>query len=141
MTESSKRFRSRLVLLAGAVLLSACAGENLFTLTGVSGSGPQIDITSPSSNFDVVAGDSVLVQATVSATVGLASVRYAGWYADDGFAAFNSESETLDGVGVANLSTYLTAVSGQAPGDVYIVVEATDQGGAVAADSVKITVN
>lgn len=141
MNESSKRSRSRIALLAGAVFLSACAGENLFSLTGVTGGGPEITITQPAENATTNAGDAVTIQATITGSVGLASVDFGGWYADDGVAAFSPESQTLNGVASTNVSQVLTAVTAQDAGDVYLVVEATDQGGGTAADSVKITIN
>lgn len=141
MTESSKRFRSRIALLVGAVLLSACAGENLFTLTGVSGSGPQIEITQPAAGATRSLGDSVLVQANISSTVGIGTVTINGRYAGGGTAAYGPFTGSYPGLVTTSPSTYLSALAGQVVGDVYIVVEATDQGGTTAADSVKITIN
>ena len=67
MNERMKRIRSRVALVAGALALSACAGENLFSLAAAVGSqGPTVDITVPPTNFTIAVGDSILVQATVT---------------------------------------------------------------------------
>lgn len=141
MNETSKRFRSRLTLLAGAVFLSACAGENLFTLSALSGSGPEIEIIQPMEADMVNLGDSVLVQATINSTVSLGSVMYDGVYVSNGNAAYTGWTEIYAGITNTTGQVYLTALASQVAGEVYIVVEATDRAGTTSADSVKITIN
>lgn len=141
MNDRMKRFRSRWALVAGALALSACAGENLFSLAAAVGSqGPTVDITVPTTNFTIAVGDSILVQATVNATNGATSASYNGWYEDES-AAYTGETETLNGVPSATLNNYLRAAPGQTAGSAYIVVEVTDGIGGTGIDSVKVTIN
>ena len=142
MNESTKRFQRRLALLAGAVILSACSGENLFSLAAaVGGTGPQVDITAPTPNFNLAVGDSILINATVAAAAGGATAQYNGWYTDDGTAAFTGETEQLNGVPSVNLTNYLRPVVGQVAGDAVIVLTVTDNAGGTTTDSVKVTIN
>lgn len=142
MKKSNKRIRRSVALVAGALFLAACAGENLFSVTAaVGGTGPTIDITAPTANFALSVGDSILIQASVTAPAGGSTVDYNGWYVDDGSAAYTGESDNLNSLPSVTLSNYLLPVTGQVAGDAYIVVTVTDNVGATGVDSVKVTIN
>ncbi|MEM7417457.1 MAG: hypothetical protein AAF389_18340 [Gemmatimonadota bacterium] len=142
MTKSNKRLQRGAALVAGALFLAACAGENLFSVTAaVGGTGPSVDITTPTANFSLAVGDSILIQATITATAGGSTVDYNGWYVDDGSAAYTGESDNLNSLPSVNVSNYLLPVTGQVAGDAYIVVTVTDNVGATGVDSVKVTIN
>ncbi len=75
---TARRMRQRLgwTALAVAALLSACTGENLFSLSAMAGPlGPQIDITAPVAGITVAVGASVVVTATVTSSEGVVSSR------------------------------------------------------------------
>jgi len=127
--------------LAGGLFLSACAGENLFSLTaGTGATGPTVGMTAPGEGFTIAVGDSILVLATVTAPDGATSVAYSATFTDSGEAAYTAETETLGNVPAANLNNYLKAAPGQVAGLAYVVVEVTDALGAMGKDSVKVTI-
>ena len=128
--------------MALAVTLAACAGENLFSLAAAVGAaGPEVTISSPGDAFTIAAGDSVRVVAEVNAPDGVASTKTFGVFKVDGAAAFVLENQTFGGVPFLNLDNWITAAAGGFTGEAYIIVEATDGLGAVAADSVQVLVN
>ena len=130
-----------LCAIAGGLFLSACAGENLFSLTAGSGAtGPTVGITTPGEGFTIAVGDSILVLADVTAPDGATSATYSATFTDTGDAAYTTETETLGNVPAANLNNYLKAADGQVAGLAYVVVEITDALGAMGKDSVKVTI-
>jgi hypothetical protein len=130
----------QIILVACAVALPACAGENLFTLPGTGGvTGPDVEITAPTDGFTIALGDSILLTATVNAPVGGAGIVYRGTY-PDGTAAYAQETGNMNGVQAATLTNYLQAAAGQVAGSPYVVVEVTGVDGEVGADSVKVTI-
>jgi len=138
-----RRVRIPLILLAGVGLLSACAGENLFTGLGTSVemTAPAVDITTPTEGFNAALGDSLLVEANVNAPNGATSVTYSATYETDGEAAYTSLTETLDGSISVRLSESLAAVGGQVTGAALVVVEVTDQTGEKGADTVTVVIS
>jgi hypothetical protein len=137
----SGRRVAALGLLAGALALSACSGENLFSLTaGSSATGPTVGIVAPGEGFTIAVGDSVQVLADVTAPDAATGVVYRSQYADTGEAAYVPETEVLGSVPAANLNNHLQAAPGQVAGQVYIVVEVTDALGQTGIDSVKVTI-
>jgi len=129
-------------VLVSALVLGACRGENLFSLTGtVSGGGPSVMITAPVGGLTVLPGDSILIVAEITASAGLSTVGYRGEYADSiGGDAYIAETAAGAGVSSLSVNNRLRAVAGQVVGSAYIIVEATDLAGAQGADSVKVTI-
>lgn len=127
------------MVVVGAATLVACAGENLFSLPGTAGRGPDVEITAPAEGLTIAVGDSILITATVNAPVGGADILYRGTY-PDGTAAYAQETGNMNGVQAATLTNYLQAAAGQVEGSPYIVVEVTGVDGAVGMDSVKVTI-
>lgn len=132
---------SALALVVGAVVLSACAGENLFTGLATSGElGPTVEITAPTEGFTIALGDSILVTASANAPNGGAGVVFRGTYTD-GSAAYAERTANMNGVQAATLTSYLQPAPGQVAGTPYVVVEVTGVGGGVGRDSVRVTIN
>jgi hypothetical protein len=132
---------STLALVVGAVVLSACAGENLFFAPGTSGEvEPTVEITAPTEGFTIALGDSILVTAQANAPNGGAGVVFRGTYTD-GSAAYVERTGNMNGVQAATLTNYLQPAPGQVAGTPYIVVEVTGVGGDVGLDSVRVTIN
>ncbi len=128
-----------LCLLGSALIFSACAGENLFSVAAASGElGPTLLITAPTDAFSLALGDSILISVDITASQGAGAATYSGNYSTSGDAAFVSETETLGGLSFTHVDNYLLAAAGQVAGNVYIVIEVTDQTGGVAKDSVKV---
>ena len=129
-----------LIMLVGGLVLAGCSGENLFSLSASVGElGPDVAMTSPGEGSTIAPGDSISVAADVTSSSGVSSVAYRGTYVS-GTAAYVAETETLAGETTVTLSNFLLAADGQVAGQVYIVVEATDQVGGVGKDSVKVTI-
>ena len=129
--------------LALGLLVSACAGENLFSLAAsVAPVGPGVTITAPSEGFTISVGDSVLVLADVNAPDGATSATLSGHYdGAESEAAYESFTDNnLGGAIAPNIVEYLQPAEGQVAGPVYIVVSVTDATGVVGTDSVKITI-
>jgi hypothetical protein len=127
--------------LAGTLVLSACAGENLFSLTaGAGAAGATVDITAPGEGFTVALGDSVLVLTDVTAPDRATLVTYRGTHPDTGDDAYIGQTETLGNVPAATLQTYLKAADTQVSGSAYVVVEVTDALGQTGIDSVKVSI-
>ena len=142
-TESDRRPRvaTAFSLLMSVAIMSACAGENLFSLAATGGaSGPEVNITAPVDNFSIALGDSIRIQASVSAPNGAGTVVYRANYDGTQTPAFTSETANLNGLAVATLDNRLKAAAGQTAGSVYVVVEVTGLGGNMGKDSVKIVV-
>ena len=138
---ANRRVRAALVLLVGVGVLGACAGENLFSLAATAGqTGPDVEITNPTSGATAIVGDSVRVQASVSAPNGAASVVYSGTYGADGDAAYVQETNDLNGLVNLSLSNRLRAVPGQRAGTAIVVVSVTDRAGETGADTVTVTI-
>lgn len=134
--------RAAMTVAAGVAVLSACAGENLFTgVTAGSQSGPSVQITEPTTGASAEIGDSILVEATVTAQSGAAEVVYTGIYEVEEDAAYTRETTDLNGLVNLALSNYLRAVPGQRAGTAVVVVEATDQTGASGADTVTVSIS
>ena len=136
-----ERLRAALAVLASAGVLSACAGENLFSLAAsVGDQGPDVEITAPTSGAQVTIGDSVLVTATVNAPAGAASALYTGTYEVGGETAFVQETEDLNGLSNVSLRNRLRPGASQQAGVAVIVVAVTDQAGTTGADTVTVNV-
>lgn len=128
-------------LLAGALTLGACSGENLFSLTaGASASGPVVDLLAPGAAFSLAVGDSIQILADVTAPNGATVVVYRSNYAATDVTAYVAETESLGSVPAASLNNYLKPLPSQVAGQVYVVVEVTDALGQTGIDSVKVTV-
>lgn len=136
-----KRVRAALALMAAVGILSACAGENLFSAAGSLGEGgPSVEITQPTTGATAEIGDSILVQATVTAQSGAASAVYTGLYEVEEDAAYVQETADLNGLVNLSLSNYLRAAAGQRAGTAFVVVTVTDQAGETGADTVTVTI-
>lgn len=136
------RTRAAMALAAGVAVLSACAGENLFTgLAAVAQGGPSVEITEPTTGATAELGDSILVEATVTAQGGAALVVYTGRYEVDEEAAYVQETRDLNGLVNLSLSNHLRAVPGQRAGTAVVVVEVTDLAGDTGADTVTVTIS
>ncbi len=131
-----------LTVVLTPVLLSACAGENLFSVSAaVGGAGTQLEITAPADGSTVTEGASVQVIADATAPAGVASAKFSGVFKESGEAAFLSETETFQSPTVLHLDNTLQAVDGAGTGGVYIILLLTDGLGVTKADTVSITVN
>ena len=128
-------------VIVGAALLRACRGENLFSLAAsVAQPGPTVTMTQPGPGFTIARGDSLRVQAEVTAASGLTVVAYRASYAATGSDAYGPETQTYAGAPFARVDNWLRPQGTQVVGDVYVVVQATDLGGAVGTDSVKVQI-
>lgn len=130
-----------LAALASVAIVSACAGENLFTFPATGREpGPVVEITAPPTGSEVALGDSVLVQASVSAPTGASSVTYSGIYEVDGSSAYTGETADLNGLISVSLTNRLRASPGQVPGTALVIVSVADQAGISGADTVTVTI-
>ena len=137
-----KTGRNAALTLGAALFFSGCAGENLFSVAAaVSELGPEVLITAPGEGFTVSVGDSILVLAEVTASGGAVTAEYRGTYSGTDDPAYTAETESLGGVSFVRLNNQLKAADAQVAGSAYIVVQVTDQAGAVSKDSVKVTIN
>lgn len=137
-TRESRRGRTALTL-AAALALSACAGENLFSLAAAVGeSGPTVEITAPAENFTTAVGTPLQIKATVNAPSGLQSAQYSAVYTGDGSVAYTSETENFSNPPFADLDNTLDPILGQVEGDVWAIVRVIDGTGQAKADTVKI---
>jgi hypothetical protein len=128
------------LLVAGALGVASCAGENLFSLPGTSTQGaPDVEITAPTEGFTLPLGDSIRVTAQVTAPVGGAAIVFRGTY-PGGTAAFAQETGDMNGVQAATVDNFLQAAPGQVTGSPFIVVEVTGLDGKVGVDSVRVTI-
>ena len=137
--------RAVLGALASAAFLSACAGANLFEAFAfgddvIGGGGPTVQIDVPTDGLTVNQGQSLQVQAVVEAPDGLGTVAVKGVYKDGRGAAFAEQTITYQAATVAQVSRTLASANAGA-GEVYVIVEVTDALGAVAADTVSISIN
>ena len=136
-----ERLRAGLAVLASVGILSACAGENLFSLAASVGEpGTDVEITTPSPGLTKSVGDSLLVEASVNAPNGAASVVYSGIYEVEQDAAYVEEQRNLNGLTSLSLSNHLQAVPAQRAGTAFVVVTVTDQTGAASADTVTVNI-
>lgn len=124
-----------------AVLVAACAGENLFPAFIVTAPedllGPQVDITAPSGPVTVPPGGTVSVTAALSSGEGLTQVAFTGTL-EAGGAAFTPVTLALASprdTTVTQVLTRSTATTGTAR----IIVTATDVTGDQGADTVSVT--
>ncbi len=141
MHRVSRNPRTVLAVVLGGLVLAGCAGENLFSLSASVGElGPQVQMSAPGEGGTIAPGDSIRITADVTSSSGVSSVSYRGNYVSSGTAAYTAETETLAGETTVSLSNFLLAADGQVAGQVYIVVEATDQIGGTGKDSVKVTI-
>lgn len=139
---SSSRRPLALGVLAVAVLLSACAGENLFQIAALAGGGgPTVDITAPSPDLTLAQGAAVQITGTASAPNGLSAADYSGVFTESGEAAFVADTETFENPSSANLDKTLIAVVPTAAGEVWIIVKVTDGLGEAKADTVTISIS
>jgi hypothetical protein len=133
------------VRLAGALLvaavLPACTGDNLFTGLGASVGllGPEVDITVPAANLALAVGDSVQVTANVSSPDGITQVKWTGTFTT-GAGAWQDVVVTLPNPQDTTVSRYLRQLGVQT-GSARIIVEATEVGGDVGADTVLVSIN
>lgn len=141
--DRSKRRRAVFTVFASLTVLAACAGENIFSLAaGVGSVGPSVSVTAPAASLVIALGDSVLVKADVNAPAGASVLQVTSSYTTGGSAAFVGFTDAaLGSATVVEVSEWLQASVGQVAGSAYIVVQVTDLAGAVAKDSVKVTVN
>lgn len=143
--------------MAGIAALSACDGENLFTVPGGGVGGgadtkaPTVEISVPrgDSISGTAVGDSVLVSVHVTDRVGVQKVRFFG-FAVRGDAALGTLQtverflektvEMKAGVKDTTLTRYLIGVDDSTRERAFVVVEATDSSGNVAADTASLSV-
>jgi hypothetical protein len=138
---TNRAVRSALAALVGGVVLAACAGENLFGLqVFASGTGPSVDITTPTSGIEQVVGDSLLVEATVEAGSGAADITYSGIYDADGSPAYTAESAQGNGLTSLSLRNRLKAAPDQHEGVAIVIVSVTDLAGKTGADTVTVNI-
>jgi hypothetical protein len=123
-----------------AVLVAACAGENLFTGPATGGGllGPQVDITAPQPNISIAPGDSVNVTATLSSSSGITQVSFTGTLVAGGTAAFTPVVVALTPVNDTTMSRYMKR-SGATAGAARIIVTASDVSGRTSADTISVT--
>ena len=143
--EGVRRRRAALGALASAVFVSGCAGANLFEAFAfgddvIGGGGPTVQIAAPTDGLTVNQGASLQVQALVEAPDGLGTVTVRGEYKDGSGAAFAEQTVTYQAATVAEVNRTLASTNAGA-GAVYVIVELTDALGAVAADTVSITIS
>ena len=121
-----------------AVLVAACAGENLFTVPGAGGGlgGPEVDITAPQPNLTLLPGDSVNVTATISGE-DITEVVWSGVLEAGGAAAFTPVTVALTAVDDTTMSRYLKR-SGATPGAALLIVTAKDLLGDTGADTISV---
>lgn len=128
-------------IMASGVVLAACSGENLFTLQALDvETGPEVDIVQPASGIEKVVGDSILVEAQVSAPSGASTISYTGVYSADRTTAYTAETEEGNGLNALPLSNYLRAAPGQEAGTAIVVVSVTDLAGETGADTVTVNI-
>ncbi len=129
-------------VLAAAVTLTACRGENLFDVPGTFGTGgPEVTITAPGEGSTLAPGASVRIRADVVAPGGLTTAAYSGLFTADRSAAFVAETEDFQSLTIAALDNTLVATGGGGVGEVWIVVRVTDTQGQSKADTVTITIS
>ena len=124
-----------------AVVVAACAGENLFTGPGTGGQnllGPQVDITAPQPGLTIALGDSVQVTATLVSQEGITEVAWTGTLVAGGAAPFTPIVVPLTGVTDTTMSRYLKR-SGTTGGAARIIVTAKDLDGDTGADTISVT--
>jgi hypothetical protein len=143
--EGVRRRRAKLGALASAVFLSGCAGANLFEAFAfggdvIGGGGPTVQIDAPTEGLTVNQGASLPVQAVVGAPDGLGTTAVRGVYKDGSGAAFAEQTITYQAATAAQVNVTLASANAGA-GEVYVIVEVTDALGAVAADTVSISIN
>jgi hypothetical protein len=128
-------------VIVGVIALGGCRGENLFSLAAsVAQPGPTVNMTQPGPGFTVAVGDSLRVQAEVTAGAGLTAITYRATYATSDSDAFGPESQAYAGEPFARVDNWLQPGASQVAGDLYVVVQATDRTGAVGVDSVKVQI-
>ena len=131
-----------LTVLVGVVILSACAGENLFSLAAAVGAvGPEVSITAPSEGLTLAAGAPLVIVADATSSDGISSAKFSGVFKESDEAAFVQVIDNFQNPTFVNLAKTLEAVEGAGTGSVYVIVEVTDRLGVVTADSVSITVS
>lgn len=141
MHRLSGKLRNTLSVLVSGLVLSGCAGENLFSLAAsVAEAAVEVSITTPGEGATIAPGDSISIAANLIAATGLSSVTFRGNYTPGGELAYTTETGTLAGETSLNVTNFLLAVGGQTAGSVYIVVEASDLIGGMGKDSVKVTI-
>lgn len=135
----NRSVRSVLAALASGVVLAACAGENLYDLQVLAeGTGPDVEIVTPTSGIEQIVGDSLLVETEVSAPSGAADISYVGIYEVDETAAYTAETAQGNGLTTLSLSNFLRAVPGQEAGTAIVIVRVTDLAGDTGADTVTV---
>lgn len=135
------RAGAAVVVLVVAAVVTACAGENLFSLAATASEpGPEVEITTPTSGLTKAIGDSLLVEANVNAPEGASSVVYVGTYEVEAGTAYTPETTSLSGLTNVALRNFLLAAPDQTAGTVVVVVTVTDLAGESGADSVTVTI-
>lgn len=138
---TNRAVHSVLAALSSGVILAACAGENLFTFPALAGgTGPDVEIITPTSGIEKVVGDSVLVEATVAAPSGASAISYSGIYEVEEDAAYTAETAEGNGLTTLSLRNYLRAAPGQREGTAIVIVSVTDFAGATGADTVTVNI-
>ncbi|MDH3271619.1 MAG: hypothetical protein OEN56_09820 [Gemmatimonadota bacterium] len=136
------RLRAAIAAAVGIVILSACEGKNLFTISATGGeTGPTVEITTPSVGFTIAVGDSILIEANVNAPSGGNQATYKGVAEGSGSVLYTQETADLNGLVVVTLSNYLRAAPGQTAGSANIIVEVSDALGEIGADTVSVTIS
>ena len=126
--------------LLGVVGLAGCEGANLFSAQiGLTEDGPKPTITSPEDGSTVGLNSSLGVGFDIEAPDGAASYTVSGRYVGQETEAYQSVSNTLDATSVSAFAT-MSPAAGQIAGEVYVVVEILDLGGATGRDSVKVSI-
>ncbi len=143
--------------MAGVLAVAACEGDNLFSIPGQGGpagadaKAPTVDISVPrgDSLSGTAIGDSVFVSVHVTDKVGVTSLTITG-FALRGDAALGTlqvverfAEKTVDFAVAAKdttVSRYLPAAEDTTREKAYVVVEAKDSAGNVAADTVSLSV-
>lgn len=143
--------------MAGIVAVAACEGENLFSVPGQGGpagadtKAPTVDISVPrgDSLSGTAIGDSVFVSVHLTDKVGVRTVKLTG-IALRGDASLGTlqaverfVEKTIElkaGVKDTTLSRYLLAAADSSREKAYVVVEAKDSAGNIAADTASLWV-
>jgi hypothetical protein len=143
--------------MAGVFAVAACEGENLFSVPGQGGpagadtKAPTVDISVPrgDSLSGTAIGDSVFVSVHVTDKVGVRSLKFTGFSLrgdaslgtlqvierfSEKTVEFNAASKDT------TVSRYLLAAADSTREKAYVVVQASDSAGNVAADTASLTV-
>lgn len=127
-----------LTALMAALAISACAGENLFTVAGI-GEPTTVTIVEPSDGASVRRGDNLTVVAEFNVQSGLADIEYKVIHPESDALAFQTEEGAVTANITVELEALLVPAVTQELGAALVIVTAIEAAGETA-DTVSITV-